>query len=195
MIVSIHQPEHFPYLGFFQKMSAAQLFVILDDVKFKKNDYQNRNRFLNRSGSEEWFTVPVERDANSKLINEVCVSKDPTWRSKIQKQIGFNLKHNVSDVYDTSDKLVDINMASIKWCMKKMGISTPLVMSSELSKEGSKSDLLLSICKSVSATKYISGSGGRTYLDVEIFKNAGIEVEFFKAEVPNMMSAIYNVKP
>ena len=42
--------------------------MILDDVKFKKNNFQNRNRFLNKGGEEEWFTVPVEKKANSKLI-------------------------------------------------------------------------------------------------------------------------------
>ena len=71
MIVSIHQPEHFPYLGFFQKMNKADLFIILDNVKFKKNNFQNRNRFLNKSGNDEWFTVPVEKKANSKLIKDV----------------------------------------------------------------------------------------------------------------------------
>jgi WbqC-like protein family len=195
MIVSIHQPEHFPYLGFFQKMAASQVFVILDDVKFKKNDFQNRNRFLNRSGSEEWFTVPVEKDANSKLIKDVVVSKDPHWRDRVKKQLGFNLKHDVSEVYGVSDRLIDINIASIEWCMRRLGLGTDLVMSSEIKKEGSKSDLLLSICKSLGAKKYISGSGGKAYLDVKIFEDAGIEVEFFKADIPNMMSTIYNVKP
>ena len=71
MIVSIHQPEHFPYLGFFQKMKESDLFIILDNVKFKKNNFQNRNRFLNSNGEEEWFTVPVEKKANSKLIKDV----------------------------------------------------------------------------------------------------------------------------
>ena len=41
MKVAIHQPEHFPYMGFFEKMKSADLFVILDDVQYKKNNYQN----------------------------------------------------------------------------------------------------------------------------------------------------------
>ena len=90
MIVSIHQPEHFPYLGFFQKMKQSDLFIILDDVKFKKNNFQNRNRFLNSSGEEEWFTVPVEKKANSKLIKDVLVSEDFGWKKKIIKQMKLN---------------------------------------------------------------------------------------------------------
>ena len=55
MIVTIHQPEHFPYEGFFQKIKSADLFVVLDNVKYKKNDYQNRNRLINTQGKPEWF--------------------------------------------------------------------------------------------------------------------------------------------
>lgn len=193
MKIAIHQPEHFPYLGFFQKMQECDVFVILDDVKFKKNDFQNRNRFINRSGQEEWFTVPVEKNANSKLINEVMVSKDPHWRARIKKQILFNLKQDLSDVYDSHDLLVDINMASIRWCMKKLLIDKPIVYSSSLKVQGSKSERLLSICELLNAKKYISGGGGRDYLDTSIFKKSNIDVEFFDAKISNYMSTIYNV--
>ena len=47
--VAIHQPEHFPYMGFFQKMEYADVFVILDDVQYSKGNWQNRNRFLNKN--------------------------------------------------------------------------------------------------------------------------------------------------
>jgi len=71
MIVSIHQPEHFPYLGFFQKMQKSDLFIILDDVKFKKNNFQNRNKLLTSDEREEWFTIPVEKNAKWDKIVEV----------------------------------------------------------------------------------------------------------------------------
>ena len=41
MKVAIHQPEHFPYMGFFEKMKSSDLFVILDDVQYKKNNSQH----------------------------------------------------------------------------------------------------------------------------------------------------------
>ena len=74
MKVTIHQPEHFPYMGFFQKMSEADLFIVLDNVKFRKNYFQNRNKLLNKSGNEEWFTVPVEKKASSKIIRDVLTN-------------------------------------------------------------------------------------------------------------------------
>ena len=68
MKVAIHQPEHFPYMGFFQKMKAADVFVILDDVQYTKGNFQNRNRFLNKEEKEEWFTISLEKKPHHKFI-------------------------------------------------------------------------------------------------------------------------------
>jgi hypothetical protein len=196
MKIAIHQPEHFPYLGFFQKMQAVDLFVILDDVKFKKNNFQNRNRFINRSGNEEWFTVPVEKHCNSKNINEVLTSQDHSWKKKIAKQIYFNLKHDVSEIYDEKSMLIDINMSSIHWCMNKLNIKKEIVRSSDLtSKKAQKTQLLVDICKELKATTYVSGLGAKEYLEAELFSQENINLEFFEPNLPNYMSTICNIDP
>lgn len=193
MKIAIHQPEHFPYMGFFQKMEKCDVFVILDNVKFKKNDFQNRNRFINRSGNEEWFTVPVEKSANSKLILDVMTAPVYSWRSSVVKQIKQNLKHDVKEVYE-HEKLLDINMSSIYWCMRNLKIEKQIVMSSSLNAEGSKSELLVDICKKLNAEKYISGIGGKDYLDTALFDEENIDVEFFQPVVENMMSTLSNIR-
>ena len=66
MKITIHQPEHFPYMGFFQKMKEADLFVVLDNVKFRKNYFQNRNKFKNKNDMDEWFGVSVPKKSTSK---------------------------------------------------------------------------------------------------------------------------------
>lgn len=190
MIVTIHQPEHFPYDGFFQKMSRADLFVVLDNVKFRKNYFQNRNKIKSRSGDDLWITVPVEKSADSKDIRDVMTSTDPNWRKKVSKTIQENLGVDLKHVYE-HDKLIDINMSSIKWCMDKMGIKKQMVMSSSLEVSGSKSELLVNILKRVGAKKYLSGPSGRDYLDLSLFD--GIEVEFFEPKVNNYYSSLYNV--
>jgi hypothetical protein len=83
MIVTIHQPEHFPYMGFFQKISIADIFVVLDNVNYRKNYFQNRNKIRSSSGEDIWLTVPVEKKATSKNIKDVVTSKDNKWRKKI----------------------------------------------------------------------------------------------------------------
>ncbi len=126
MKVTIHQPEHFPYMGFFQKMSSADLFVVLDNVNFRKNYFQNRNKIISTNKKEEWITVPVEKGASSKIIKDVMTSKDPKWRKKLVTKIKQNLGFDATEIYKF-DKLIDINMASIKWAMDRMKIDTRVV--------------------------------------------------------------------
>jgi len=191
--VGIHQPEHFPYLGFFQKMKKCDIFVILDNVKFKKNNFQNRNKYLNtHTNKEEWFTIPVSKKSNSMLINEIKV-EDGVWRKKIKKQLSQRFpKIDINYVYD-HDTLVKINMSSIGYCALKLGFSPPtMIMSSELNVEGSKTELLYNICKELKATKYISGQGGIDYLDTDnYFKD--IELEIFKPEVKDYFTTLQHI--
>lgn len=193
MVIGIHQPEHFPYLGFFQKMKKCDIFVILDNVKFKKNNFQNRNKYLNtHTNKEEWFTIPVSKKSNSMLINEIKV-EDGVWRKKIKKQLSQRFpKIDINYVYD-HDTLVKINMSSIGYCALKLGFSPPtMIMSSELNVEGSKTELLYNICKELNATKYISGQGGIDYLDTDnYFKD--IELEIFKPEVKDYFTTLQHI--
>lgn len=192
MKISIHQPEHFPYLGFFSKMANSDLFVILDDVKFRKNYFQNRNRFINKAGAEEWFTVPVQKKDISKNINEVRTSPELRWRKKLLKQLQMNFREDLSDIY-SGDKLVSINLKSIEYCRQKLNITTPLVLSSNLEVSGSGTEKLVNICRACNAKSYLSGPMGKEYLDLQQFFNFGIDVDFFKPEVNNYYSTLYNI--
>lgn len=190
MRVTIHQPEHFPYMGFFQKVSAADHFVILDNVKFRKNYFQNRNKIRNRSGQDEWITVAVEGGSDSKLIKDVCTSKDSVWRRKVVKKIQENLSFDATKIYE-SDSLLEINMNSIRWSMKQLRIDKPITFASDLNVGGSKSELLSNIVREVGGTTYVSGPSGREYLDLTHFE--GISVEFFEPRVDNYYSSLYNI--
>jgi hypothetical protein len=193
MVIGIHQPEHFPYLGFFQKMSKCDVFVILDNVKFKKNNFQNRNKYLNTHTDEgEWFTIPVSKKSNGMLINEIKV-EDGVWRKKIKKQLSQRFpKHDIGNIYDY-DNLLDINMDSIEYCAHHLGIdNVDICYSSDLEVDGSKTELLYNICKELKGTKYISGQGGIDYLDTDnYFKD--IELEIFKPEVSDYFTTLQHI--
>tara|TARA_Y100000593_G_scaffold17200_1_gene34370 strand:+ start:86 stop:679 length:594 start_codon:yes stop_codon:yes gene_type:complete len=194
VIVSIHQPEHFPYLGFFQKMQESDLFIILDNVKFKKNNFQNRNRFLNKSGNEEWFTLPVEKKANSKLIRDVKLAEDFGWKKKLMKQMkmNFNMSNDDLNYIYMDDLLYTTNLRSITYCASELDIDTPRELASELDVSGTKSELLYNLCKKVGATTYLSGQNGFKYLDKDVFKDINIEV--FEPKVDNYYTTLSYIK-
>jgi hypothetical protein len=186
MKVSIHQPEHFPYFGFFQKMQACDVFVILDDVSYRKNYFQNRNRFLNQNGVEEWFTIELKKYKTGDLINQVLVSPNLHWKKKILKKLNQNFKYDFSEIYN-NEKLVEINMNSIYECMRVFNINKKIIFSSELDINETKSSKLSAICNYLGASEYISGPSGRDYLELDQFN---CKVTFFEPKVENHYSSI-----
>lgn len=185
MKIAIHQPEHLPYLGFMYKMSLCDVFVLLDDVQFQKNGFQNRNRIKTPQGAQ-WLTVPVLHDFGQK-INEVKIDNKSDWRRKHLLSIQANYAKApyfekyfplLQEIYSKPwDLLCELNIALIELFAKKLGIKAKLVRSSSLAKQGEKNELLLSICKRLGATTYVSGMGAG-YLDVALFEKNGIKVEY-----------------
>ncbi|MGB2630330.1 MAG: WbqC family protein, partial [Candidatus Omnitrophota bacterium] len=88
MKVAIHQPQYLPWLGFFDKMDRADVFVLLDDVQYKKNEWQNRNKIRNVEGWQ-WLTVPVLHEFGQK-ISEVKIDNEKNWKDKHLKSLELN---------------------------------------------------------------------------------------------------------
>lgn len=183
MLVAIHQPEHLPWLGFFEKMQRADLFVLLDDVQFSKGDFQNRNR-VKGSGGVQWLTVPVIHKFPQK-ISDVEIAGDD-WRQKHWKTLVScyarsphfeNLVPVFEEFYCRQwAKLAELNLAAIRMLARLLNVEKKIVLSSELKVAGQKSDLIINICKQVGATAHYSGVMGGAYLDRESFRQAGIEI-------------------
>lgn len=194
MKIAIHQPEHFPYMGFFQKMQSVDMFVVLDDVQYTKGGWQNRNKFLNKNDIDEFFTVQVEKGANKKLIKDVGLVNGP-WRKKIIKKIQQNFGFDLSYVYN-KDSLLEMNMLSIEWGRDKLGINTEMIMSSDLDIKSTKTERILDICKKLNADEYVCGQGCLdqrygAYLNTAMFSD--IELTVHKPSLKNYYSVIYNV--
>ena len=183
MLVAIHQPEHLPWLGFFEKMLRADLFVLLDDVQFSKGDFQNRNRVKGASGAQ-WLTVPVVHKFPQKL-NEVLVADDG-WRAKHWKTLRSCYARAAhfdefaplfEDFYGREwARLAELNVAGIELIARVLGVERKWVLASDIAAHGQKSELVLNICQAVGARAYYSGRVGSTYLDRESFQRAGIEI-------------------
>jgi hypothetical protein len=183
MLVAIHQPEHMPWLGFFEKLLRADLFVLLDDVQFSKGDFQNRNRVKGRNGAQ-WLTVPVVHKFPQQ-INEVVIATD-NWQAKHWKMLvscyaraaHFEMFADAFEEFyrRTWTKLSELNVAAIQMLARALGIEKKIIFSSCLAADGHKSELVLNICQAVGARAYYSGRAGSTYLDASAFRRAGIEI-------------------
>jgi WbqC-like protein family len=191
MRVAISQPEHFPYLGFFQKMTQSDLFVLLDDVQFSgRGTFQNRNRIRESDGSTRWFTVPVAKGSYMQRLDHVAVSPDEVWRVRLLRRLRYHFGKDFASVYK-SENLCDINIQSINLLRGALAINVPMLRSSSLGCSGTKSVRLAQICNAVGARTYICGSGGAAYIDMRAFGN--VTVEFFHEEVPDYLSTLCHI--
>ncbi|PYN14894.1 MAG: hypothetical protein DME05_13725, partial [Candidatus Rokuibacteriota bacterium] len=85
MKIAIHQPHYLPWLGYFAKWAAADLFVFLDTVQFEKNGWQNRNRIKTRDGAR-WLTVPVRASLGTP-IKDVTIDERQPWPGRHLRMI------------------------------------------------------------------------------------------------------------
>jgi len=201
--VTIHQPEHLPWTGFFHKMALADTYVLLDSVQFTKNNWQNRNRLIDNQGNIFWATVPVRLEGHiNSTIADVEISSDvPAWRKKYWARLEQaysktpfyrQYEEELHEILFTEYiKLVDLNCRLIDFFRKELGINNRILRSSELSPEGKRSTLLLDICKKLNATVYLSGPSGRDYLEKEIFAEAGIALEYHEFHPPVYTAKFY----
>lgn len=91
-------------------------------------------------------------------------------------------KRSILDQYDSyvSSNLVKMNTDIIIKTMSLLDIKTDIDFDFTTNLKGT--DRLVEICKSKGASTYLSGPSGRSYLDLEKFKDAGIKVEFFESQ-------------
>jgi hypothetical protein len=66
----------------------------------------------------------------------------------------------------------------LRWFLVALGIHVRFLRASELGLEGTKSDLVLDMCRKLGAKTYIFGALGQDYARVEDFQQAGVEVVF-----------------
>jgi hypothetical protein len=189
MNVSIHQPNFFPYPGFFNKIFLSDVFVILDRTQFEFG-ITNRNKIITPEGTWTRISIPVKTGQKFFQINDVKINNDMNWKEKNLDLISKSYnKSKFFDLYNTSinsifeekwEYLIEINIKILKTIFEWLDVKTKIIFESELNVKGTSSEKLLNICKQVDATKYVSGSGGKNYLDEKIFQKNHIDIEYQK---------------
>lgn len=188
MILSAHQPAYLPWLGYFDKIARADIFVYLDTVQYEKNSFINRNQIKTPQGLL-WLTIPVKSKghmSSSLITTEIDCGQ--AWKKKHIKSIEMNYRKaanfelnfpKICDLINMPiENLADYCYIQLKFWCEQLNIKTRIVRSSELQLYTFKSDLILELCQTLSATRYFSGALGRDYLVEDDFDAAGIDVEY-----------------
>jgi len=193
MIVSIHQPQYLPWLGYFDKIDRADAFVLLDTVQFKKNEWQNRNRIKTADGWQ-WLTVPVLYKFPQRII-EVEVNNREKWQHRQRQSITSNYRKApywkkmepfFESVFSSEWKFISgLNIHVVRELASILGISTPMYVASELGDFPEDPDQrLIAVTSKLGGDTYLAGSGGKDYMNLDLYKDAGVRVIFQEYEHP-----------
>jgi len=189
MIVSIHQPHFFPWLGYFDKIDASDMFVVLDNCQYKKQEYQNRNKIKTPKGPL-WVTVPVLIKGHSEQnINEIRIDNAADWRKRHLNLLRANYREapffkeyfpEFERVYMLKEWeiLSELNIEMLKWFMSLLGITTPLKIASVMGEAGARTERNVNLCLAAGGDVYLSGVGAKSYLEENKFAEAGLELRF-----------------
>lgn len=185
--LAVLQPGYLPWLGFFDQMRRADVFVYYDDVQFDKHGWRNRNRIKSAKGEPHWLTVPVRVTALSQRIVDTEIDNRHPWA---RKHIGtirqFYGKAPFVNSYLPEfeeliagrrwDSLVDLDIAVVALMCRWLQLKPPTIRSSQLCIAGERSNRLVELCVHFGAQRYLSGDAAQSYLDMNSFAQREIEV-------------------
>ena len=197
-VVAISQPTFLPWIGYFSLIDACDDFVLLDDVAFSRQSWQQRNRVRGPSGLQ-WLTVPV---STSKKMGQLIMETEINVAAGFPKKQIETLRqlYVKSRNWETIGELISaclldaanhksisvLNCSLISGICNWLGIETRLHLASELKSEAGRSEKLASIVEGFGAKTYLSTPGSVDYLldEKESFERRGIKVEIHQFEHP-----------
>lgn len=190
-LVAIHQPNFFPWLGYFDKIRRADVFIFLDAVSYPRAGSGGMGSWCNRvriamQGEARWVTCPIRRGHLGMPILEAEIDDAQPWRTKLLRTLDANYAREPGYaaaaelltplIMQSNTNLAEFNMAAIKTIAAHFGLTTRFVRQSSLPHSGTATDLLISLVKAVDGSAYLAGGGAGGYQEDELFEQNGVEL-------------------
>jgi hypothetical protein len=191
MIVSAARPYFCPYPGYFAKILASDIFVILDEVQFPQGStWITRNRFKNDQGTL-WMSIPVwKKGLGPRKISDVMICNEGRWQKKHLASLHQAYLHapycdehiGIFERLFSSgqESILEMNMEIISYVLGELSCTTRIIRMSDLDIQEKGTKLIVDICLVLNATHYLVQESARKRLDSILFEQAGVEVEFYK---------------
>ncbi|MBA3397755.1 MAG: WbqC family protein [Deltaproteobacteria bacterium] len=189
MIVAAHQPHYLPWLGYLDKVAAADVFVVMDDLQYEDQNFQNRQRMKLNDGPH-WLSVPLHRGGQSERICDKRIDNTgrgsrhhwqiKTWRTLVTHYgRAPHFERYAGDLEDIYVRrwthLLELDLHILECARNWLGITRPIVRASSLALRGAKTERILDFCQKLDAKVYLTGRGGSAgYLDTDLLTRAGV---------------------
>lgn len=204
--VAVMQPYFFPYIGYFQLINEADIFVLYDKVTYRKSSWINRNKIKDKGNSNPvYITVPVKKPSSIDLIEEIKISENNEWKTKLKKLIYYNYKKSsfFDEVYPIIVELIFYEEQSLhlfnsniltKLC-NKLSITTPVITQHEqhsiiesnlinrdIAKEDIKQHRVVELCNLYNANVYINPINGMDLYSFDFFTQKNKDLRFIETD-------------
>jgi hypothetical protein len=191
-IVAIHQPNIFPWLGYFSKIKKSDIFVFLDHTinNRKEATYTRRVETLDSNGNRNFLTTPIQKIDGSDFgpLNKwfanfevkgfpekMIMSLEQTYKKHPYfKEVFPIIDQFFSDLAVMS--VAEANRLFILELCKRFAFEKVFKQSSTLNLNSNSTQLLVDIVAALDGNIYLSGSGGDKYQDEAIFNSHKIEL-------------------
>jgi hypothetical protein len=191
MLVAIHQPNFFPWQGYFDKVRRADVFVFLDAVDYPRSGSGGMGSWCNRvklniQDEARWVTCPVQKLSLGAPISDAVIDDRQPWREKLLRTLQSNYARAPHYgaamavleplIRSQQANLASFNIAAITTIADHLGLQTRFVRQSELNFEGRATTLLISLVKAAGGTAYLAGGGAGDYQEDGLFADAGVDL-------------------
>ncbi|OXT02647.1 hypothetical protein B7H23_07105 [Notoacmeibacter marinus] len=188
--VVILQSNYIPWKGYFDLMNAADVFVLFDEVQFSRRDWRNRNKIIIQ-GQPRWLTIPVQSKGKyAAPVSEIEVT-DGSWAQKHWTSIELaygkspffrDYAPGLETTYGEAAKethLSSINRLFLDHLATALGINVTFGRSDSVPRQSDDpAERLIEICRGYGATRYLSGPAAKSYIDPQLFVDAGIDLRY-----------------
>jgi hypothetical protein len=185
-IISIHQPNYIPWLGYFYKIYQSDCFVFLDNAQYSNEGMHNYHYIKSPQGKLR-LKIPVQQTLGDR-INDVRTKDELDWKVKHLRLIETNyvkakfFEEIYSDfknlLQQNFQSLSELNSSIIKKICNKFGIKVEFYNSSDLDISTLREERILDLCTTLKADVYYSGTGARAYQKEENFNSRGIQLRY-----------------
>lgn len=190
LTVAVHQPNYLPWLGYFHKISQADIFVFLDNVQFERHGYTHRVRSLSSNNDLIWLTQNVKKTPREETLVSSVLFSDKHWVRKHLKTL--EATYRKAPYYSEVFSLVEEGLLSrtehlslfngelIRQICNALKITTKILYASELEigRFTSASERIALITQCLGGTHYLSGNGARSYNDLQTFARYSVKLEY-----------------
>jgi WbqC-like protein family len=197
MRMAVMQPYFLPYIGYYQLMATVDKFVLLDDVNYINRGWINRNRIcINQQ--PHWFTVPLVKASQNRLISDLEIQSNSDWKSKLDKTIINNYGKTpfFAHCYPLFEQIINFSNLdlsaflyhSLQLIADYLNIKTTIIATSSVyPNENLKGqERIIDICFKETTDSYFNLPGGKKLYDRELFRNHNINTYFIEPDLKNM---------